>query len=78
MPKLCENDIEIMAIEELDAACGLLWVEMKAVTGEKHSALTSRIYAEIGKSYMAECDWPFEPEDRRRLFSCLPYSQLKT
>lgn len=41
-----------------------LLVEMMAVTGEKLSALTSRIYEEFGESYMAECDWPFEPEDR--------------
>ena len=26
------DELSEMAIEELDAACGLLWVEMKAIT----------------------------------------------
>jgi len=44
-----------------------LLVEMMAVTGEPLSALTKRIYAEFGEAYMAEYDWPFQPEERARL-----------
>lgn len=48
-----------------------LLVEMMAVTGERLSALTRRIYAEFGEAYMAEYDWPFLPEERARLEALL-------
>jgi phosphomannomutase len=44
-----------------------LLVEMMAVTGESLSALTKRIYKKFGEAYMAEYDWPFQPEERVRL-----------
>jgi phosphomannomutase len=48
-----------------------LLVEMMAVTGEKLSVLTKRMYQEFGEAYMAEYDWPFEPEDKERLLRLL-------
>lgn len=48
-----------------------LLVEMMAVTGEKLSTLTKRMYQEYGEAYMAEYDWPFEPEEKQRLLQLL-------
>ncbi len=48
-----------------------LLVEMMAVTGEKLSVLTKRMYQEFGEAYMAEYDWPFEPEEKERLLRLL-------
>jgi len=48
-----------------------LLVEMMAVTGEKLSTLARRMYQEFGEAYMAEYDWPFEPEQKQRLLRLL-------
>ena len=42
-----------------------------AVTGEKLSTLTKRMYQEFGEAYMAEYDWPFEPEQKQHLLRLL-------
>ena len=59
----------IMGKDGIHAAT--LLVEMMAVTGEKLSVLTQKMYQEFGQAYMAEYDWPFAPEDKERLLGLL-------
>ena len=54
------DELSEMAIEELDAACGLLWVEMKAVTpwGDTYDGMApSGRAVEIERRYL----WAHEP-----------------
>jgi hypothetical protein len=54
------DELSEMAIEELDAACGLLWVEMKAITpwGDVYEGVApSGRAVEIERRYL----WSHEP-----------------
>lgn len=48
-----------------------LLVEMLAVSGRKLSELVKSLYDEFGERYMAEYDWPFDPEMKQALTTLL-------
>ncbi len=48
-----------------------LLVEMLAVSGKKLSELVQELYDQFGYRYMAEFDWPFDPEMKQDLTTLL-------